>query len=105
MVRMGHDSERAAIIYQHAARGADQAIAEAMDAHVEAQQADADRGTMAPRACPRQQAGCTPIARMGPWVAVDRRPPPMLSGVSWGFIAERDTNPHYQLGNPTDPGP
>jgi len=44
MVRMGHDSERAAIIYQHAARGADQAIAEAMDAHVEAQQADAERG-------------------------------------------------------------
>jgi hypothetical protein len=44
MVRMGHDSERAAIIYQHAARGADQAIAEAMDAHVEAQQADGERG-------------------------------------------------------------
>jgi len=42
MVRMGHDSERAAIIYQHAARGADQAIAEAMDAHVEARQADAE---------------------------------------------------------------
>ncbi len=36
---MGHDSERAAVIYQHAAQGADQAIAEAMDAHVEAQQA------------------------------------------------------------------
>ena len=44
MARMGHDSERAAIIYQHAARGADQAIAEAMDAHVEAQQADDERG-------------------------------------------------------------
>jgi hypothetical protein len=42
MTRMGHDSERAAIIYQHAARGADQAIAEAMEAHVEAQQADDD---------------------------------------------------------------
>jgi hypothetical protein len=42
MARMGHDSEHAAIIYQHAARGADQAIAEAMDAHVEAQQADAE---------------------------------------------------------------
>src|SRR5215468_3896139 len=44
MVRMGHDSERAAIIYQHAARGADQAIAEAMDAHVEAQQTDDEDG-------------------------------------------------------------
>jgi len=42
MARTGHDSECAAIIYRHAARGADQAIAEAMDAHVEAQQADAE---------------------------------------------------------------
>jgi len=41
---MGHDSERAAIIYQHAARRADQAIAEAMDAHVEAQQTDDEDG-------------------------------------------------------------
>jgi len=41
---MGHDSERAAIIYQHAAQGADQAIAEAMDAHVEAQQTDDEDG-------------------------------------------------------------
>ena len=44
MARMGHDSERAAIIYQHVTHGADQAIAEAMDAHVEAQQADGNRG-------------------------------------------------------------
>jgi integrase len=44
MARMGHDSERAAVIYQHVARGADQAIAEAMDAHVEAQQADDEPG-------------------------------------------------------------
>jgi hypothetical protein len=41
---MGHDSERAAIIYQHAAQGADQAIAGAMDAHVEAKQAGLDTG-------------------------------------------------------------
>jgi integrase len=38
MARMGHDSERAAIIYQHAARGADEAITEALDAHVAAEQ-------------------------------------------------------------------
>jgi hypothetical protein len=32
---MGHDSERAAIIYQHEARGADLAITSAIDAHIE----------------------------------------------------------------------
>jgi hypothetical protein len=33
---MGHDSERAAIIYQHEAQGADLAITSAIDAHIEA---------------------------------------------------------------------
>lgn len=42
--RMGHDSERAAIIYQHAARGADEAIRDAIDAQVEADQADDEDG-------------------------------------------------------------
>jgi integrase len=37
MARMGHDSERAAMIYQHEARGADKAIPSAIDAHVEAE--------------------------------------------------------------------
>ena len=37
MARMGHDSERAAMIYQHEARGADRAITGAIDAHVEAE--------------------------------------------------------------------
>jgi hypothetical protein len=32
MVRMGHDSTAAAIIYQHATRGADRAIADALSA-------------------------------------------------------------------------
>jgi integrase len=41
MARMGHDSERAAMIYQHQARGADRAITSAIDAHVEAER---DRG-------------------------------------------------------------
>jgi hypothetical protein len=36
--RMGHDSERAAMIYQHEARGADQAITSAIDSHVQAEQ-------------------------------------------------------------------
>jgi integrase len=35
MARMGHDSERGAMIYQHVARGADQAITSAIDTHVQ----------------------------------------------------------------------
>jgi len=34
MARMGHDSERAAMIYQHEARGADKRITDAIDTHV-----------------------------------------------------------------------
>jgi integrase len=37
MARMGHDSERAAMIYQHQARGADTAITRAIDAHADAE--------------------------------------------------------------------
>jgi integrase len=44
MARMGHDSERAAIIYQHTAQGADDAISEAIDAQVEAEQDDDEDG-------------------------------------------------------------
>jgi hypothetical protein len=45
MARMGHDSERAAMIYLHEMRGADRAIARAIDAHVNAerQRHDDDR--------------------------------------------------------------
>ena len=39
MARMGHDSERAAMIYQHQAQGADNAIKNAIDTHVQAEQA------------------------------------------------------------------
>jgi integrase len=42
MTRMGHDSERAAMIYQHEARGADSAITNAINAHIEAGQDDDD---------------------------------------------------------------
>ncbi|WP_259403757.1 hypothetical protein [Microbispora sp. H10949] len=34
---MGHDSDRAALIYQHATRDADQKIADALGARVEAE--------------------------------------------------------------------
>jgi hypothetical protein len=42
---MGHDSERAAIIYQHRARGADELITTAIDARIQAEQSShAGRG-------------------------------------------------------------
>jgi hypothetical protein len=56
MARMGHDSERAAFIRQHEARGADSAITNAIDAHVDAQRSrhddgnDGQAGTWSPRA-------------------------------------------------------
>ena len=44
MARMGHDSERAAMIYQHEARGADR-ITNAIDSHVEDERRrDGDQG-------------------------------------------------------------
>jgi integrase len=42
MARMGHDSERAALIYQHEARGADKRITDAIDFHVQAERAKGD---------------------------------------------------------------
>jgi integrase len=42
MARMGHDSERAAMIYQHQARGADRIITNNIDAHVEAERRKPD---------------------------------------------------------------
>ncbi len=42
MARMGHDSERAALIYQHEARGADKTITDNIDAHVRAEEARRD---------------------------------------------------------------
>jgi hypothetical protein len=44
MARMGHDSERAAMIYQHEARGADTAITNAIDAHIDAEQSTDEDG-------------------------------------------------------------
>jgi integrase len=54
MARMGHDSERAAMIYQHEARGADKAITDTTDTHVQAEQTgrgddeDGSTGTLVP---------------------------------------------------------
>jgi integrase len=44
MTRMGHNSERAALIYQHEARGADQRITDAIDSHVQAERDQDDDG-------------------------------------------------------------
>jgi hypothetical protein len=54
MARMGHDSERAALIYQHEARGADKMITATIDAHVQAEQQgrdgdDGQAGGLVPR--------------------------------------------------------
>lgn len=53
MARMSHDSERAALIYQHEARGADRAITDAIGRHVQTEQdddedEDGSAGTLAP---------------------------------------------------------
>jgi len=47
---MGHDSERAAMIYQHQARGADQTITSAIDKYVQAEQRgdDGQAGALVP---------------------------------------------------------
>jgi hypothetical protein len=42
MARMGHYSERAALIYQHEARSADQFITNAIDAHLHGEQSKHD---------------------------------------------------------------
>ena len=43
MTRMGHDSPRAALIYQHATSGADRAIADALDLFIGATEEPADK--------------------------------------------------------------
>jgi hypothetical protein len=58
MARMGHDSERAAIIYQHEARGADLAITSAIDAHIEtAKVSEGQPGDGSPEAQPNSRNG------------------------------------------------
>lgn len=39
---MGRDSDRAALIYQHATRGADRKIADSLDARIKAKRPDDD---------------------------------------------------------------
>jgi integrase len=44
MARMGHDSERAAMIYQHEVQGADRTITDAIDTHVQGEHRKDDDG-------------------------------------------------------------
>jgi hypothetical protein len=88
---MGHDSERAALIYQHEARGADAAITNAIDAHVDAQRAqdegddDSLPGTRTP------QANGTLMAR-GPIKPSERSRPRLgTHPLTWAFTWERVT--------------
>jgi hypothetical protein len=52
MARMGHDSERAAMIYQYEARGADKTSTGAIDAHIVSERGQDDdngpAGALAP---------------------------------------------------------
>jgi hypothetical protein len=48
MARMGHDFERAAMIYQHEARGADKAITDAINRHVDDERGHDDEGDDGP---------------------------------------------------------
>ena len=66
MARMGHDSERAAMIYQHHARGADQAITSAIDAHVQAERAEDDEAARLASWSRRLIANCTGD-QLRPW--------------------------------------
>jgi integrase len=45
MARMGHDNIRAAMIYQHAVRGADKAITDAIDKHISGQDDEGEDGS------------------------------------------------------------
>ncbi|WP_169808837.1 hypothetical protein [Microtetraspora fusca] len=45
MARMGHDNVRAAMIYQHAVRGADKAITDAIERQITGCDDDEDRGS------------------------------------------------------------
>jgi integrase len=45
MARIGHDNIRAAMIYQHAVRGADKSITDAIDRHISSGDDEDDEGT------------------------------------------------------------
>ena len=89
MARMGHDSERAAMIYQHQARGADTAITNAIDAHIDAEQSTDQNGGDGPAGVLVPAANGTLMAHRGSKglrTPVGRGRPRALT---WGFWLER----------------
>jgi hypothetical protein len=52
MARMGHDSERAAMIYQHEARGAGKTITGAIDVHIVTERSTDDDDRSVARSSP-----------------------------------------------------
>jgi len=92
MSRMGHDSERAALIYQHVARGADQRITDAIDVHVQAERDD--QATMTAMARPGRSsplANCTLIARKAARSMKQQGPGSGAVVLTWAFALERVT--------------
>ena len=89
MARMGHDSERAALIYQHEARGADKRITDAIDFHVQAErdQGDDDRAVLG-RWCP---VNGTLMARKTHYDSPAVRPGRKSVTLTWAFALERVT--------------
>lgn len=97
MARMGHDSERAAITYQHAARGAGEAISKAMDATSGPSGRTMRTGTMALMARWSRRADCTREGRQAHPGRERRhgqgRDVRFLIGA--GEERARKSNPHY----------
>jgi hypothetical protein len=87
MARMGHDSERAAMIYQHEACGADKAITDAIDKHVDDEQRQDDDGDDGTAGGARARL----MARR-PVRAIDRRKARLRKQLpTWPFAWERMT--------------
>ena len=90
MARMGHDSERAALIYQRQARGADKRITDAIDFRVQAERGQATM-TAAPlgRRCPPVNG--TLMARKTDYDSRAVRPGRNTAPLTWVFAMERVT--------------
>ena len=86
---MGHDSERAAIIYQHEARGADLAITSAIDAHIETAKASQGQPSDGPPEAQPKTANGPLMARRDQQDA--SRTESRVRPLTWCFVVERVT--------------
>jgi Phage integrase family len=89
MTRMGHDSERAAMIYQHEARGADRAITSAIDHMSRPNAGDRQARTTAWAARSPRRANGTLMARRPHGEAATGRNPIRAVALTSGFGLER----------------